>query len=57
MHCMDDDYQIFSILPPYNTVNAHLIAGGKLVDDPSSYRLTYEAVSDPSGVTKFDISW
>ncbi len=32
MHCMDDDYAIFSILPPYNTVNAHLIDNtGKLV--------------------------
>ena len=25
MHCMDDDYAIFSILPPYNTVDAQLI--------------------------------
>ena len=25
MHCMDSDYSVFSILPPYNTVNAQLI--------------------------------
>jgi len=25
MHCMDDDYSIFSILPPYNTVDVQVI--------------------------------
>ena len=25
MHCMDDDYSVFSILPPYNTIDAQLI--------------------------------
>jgi len=24
MHCMDDDYSVFSILPPYNTLHAQL---------------------------------
>lgn len=35
MHCMDSDYSVFSILPPYNTIESQLIVGGKLVDRKS----------------------
>lgn len=50
MHCMDDDYSVFSILPPFNTVDAQLIdASGKLVRNPAGYTVTYEAVADPDG--------
>jgi hypothetical protein len=52
MHCMDSDYSVFSILPPYNTVNACLIdSTGHFVADPGSLGITvsYEAVADPSG--------
>lgn len=50
MHCMDDDYQVFSILPPFNTVNAQLLnADGKLVKSPAGISLTFEALADPSG--------
>ena len=50
MHCMDDDYSVFSILPPYNTVDCQLInASGKLVRNPSGFMLTYEAITDPDG--------
>ncbi len=51
MHCMDDDYSVFSILPPFNTVNAQLIDNnGKLVTSlPAGVTVTYEAVADPSG--------
>ena len=35
MHCMDSDYSVFSILPPYNTINAQLIVGGKLAENLS----------------------
>ncbi|MFN7915671.1 MAG: immunoglobulin domain-containing protein [Vicinamibacterales bacterium] len=49
MHCMDSSYAEFSILPPYNTVEAQLIVGGRLVKSGSGYTLTYEAVPDPSG--------
>ena len=49
MHCMDSDYSVFSILPPYNTIEAHLIVGGKLVTNGSGYTVTYQAVADPSG--------
>ena len=52
MHCMDDDYSIFSILPPYNTINAQLIdLNGNLVLSPGGITVTYEAVADPSGST------
>lgn len=48
MHCMDDDYSVFSILPPYNTVDCQLIdAAGRLVTDPSGLVLTYETVANP----------
>lgn len=52
MHCMDADYSVFSILPPYNTVHAHAIdLQGNLVTDPvaAGISVTFEAVADPSG--------
>lgn len=49
MHCMDSDYSVFSILPPYNTIEAQVIAGGKLVTNGAGYTVTYQAIADPSG--------
>jgi PKD repeat protein len=49
MHCMDSDYSVFSILPPYNTIEAQLIVSGKLVTNGSGYSVTYQAVADPDG--------
>jgi hypothetical protein len=52
MHCMDDDYSVFSILPPFNTVNAQLLdQHGKRVTDPAALgiSMTYEAIEDPDG--------
>lgn len=49
MHCMDSDYSVFSILPPYNTIHAQIVAGGKLVTNLSGYQVTYQAVADPDG--------
>lgn len=49
MHCMDSDFQVFSILPPYNTVDAQVIVGSKLAKAGSGVRVTYEAVADPTG--------
>ncbi|MCB9914584.1 MAG: hypothetical protein H6828_05475 [Planctomycetes bacterium] len=50
MHCMDSDYQVFSILPPYNTVCAHVVdQNGDLVVLPAGVTVTYQAVADPSG--------
>ena len=49
MHCMDSDYSVFSILPPYNTIEAQLIVNGKLVTNGSGYTVTYQAIADPNG--------
>lgn len=50
MHCMDDDYSVFSILPPYNTINAQLIdASGKLVKSGTGVTVTFEGIADPDG--------
>ena len=51
MHCMDSDYSIFSILPPYNTFHAQLMApGGALPDPPpAGVTVSYEALADPDG--------
>jgi len=46
MHCADQDYRIFSILPPYNVLNAQVIQKGntpKLVSPADGVRLTYKA--------------
>lgn len=52
MHCLDADYSVFSILPPFNNVVAQLITpSGQLVDATTGITLTYEAVADPSGST------
>ena len=52
MHCMDPDYSVFSILPPYNTIHAQLVdASGNLVTDPAALgvTVTYEGFADPTG--------
>lgn len=51
MHCMDSDYSVFSILPPFNNLHAQLVdnASGKLVN--ANVSLTYEAMADPAGST------
>ncbi len=49
MHCMDSDYSVFSILPPYNTIESQLIVAGKLVTNAAGYTVTYQAVTDPGG--------
>lgn len=49
MHCMDSDYSVFSILPPYNTIEAQLIVNGKLVTNGANYTVTYQAVADGNG--------
>jgi hypothetical protein len=49
MHCQDGkDYSIFAVLPPFNTIHAHLIdAAGRLVSTDIGYTIGYQAVSDP----------
>ena len=50
MHCMDSDYSVFSILPPFNVLHAQIIdSNGLLVRTSAGASLTYESVADPSG--------
>jgi autotransporter-associated beta strand protein len=58
MHCMDADYSVFSILPPYNTLHAQVIHSTgttstnmvtTLMTGADGCRVTYEAVADPLG--------
>lgn len=50
MHCMDADFSVFAILPPYNTIQAQVIdPNGLLLTTPSGVQLTYQGVADPSG--------
>ena len=49
MHCIDgQDYSIFAVLPPYNTIHAHLLdASGRLVNTDIGYSVTYQSITDP----------
>ncbi len=50
MHCMDADFSVFAILPPYNTIQAHVIdQSGQLITNPSGIRVTYQGIADPTG--------
>lgn len=49
MHCMDADFSVFSLLPPYNTIHAQLIVQGRLVTAAGNVRVTYEALADAAG--------
>ena len=45
MHCMDADFSVFAILPPYNTIQAHVIdPSGRLVTNASAVDVTYVGV-------------
>ncbi len=50
MHCADKDYQIFSILPPFNVVHAQVVKTGKEPDilDDRTVEVTYHAVANPN---------
>lgn len=49
MHCMDADYSVFSILPPFNNLHAQLVdaTNNKLVT--SGVTLSFEATADLQG--------
>ncbi|MGB4859365.1 MAG: Ig-like domain-containing protein [Dokdonella sp.] len=50
MHCMDSDYSVMSILPPYNTIHAQLMdPSGHLITPASGAVVTYRAIADPTG--------
>ena len=47
MHCMDSDCSVFSILPPYNTIEAQLIVNGQLLSNGTGYQLTVSTTNGP----------
>ncbi len=50
MHCMDKDYSVFSILPPFNTLNAQLIKKGEEPElTNKNVRITYESLPSLDG--------
>ena len=53
MHCVDADFSVFSILPPYNVVNAQVVRRGSTgkpaVVNDSIVSLRYQAVRDAAG--------
>lgn len=53
MHCVDADFSTFTILPPYNVVNAQVVrtdsSGHPSLLDDGSVGLRYSAVADANG--------
>lgn len=53
MHCVDDDFSVFSILPPFNTINAQVIGqnsnGIPQLLDKDAVILRYSAMEDTGG--------
>ena len=56
MHCADQDYRIFSILPPYNVLNAQVIEKGqkpRILSADDGIKVTYTSIEsnaqDPNG--------
>lgn len=49
MHCIDPDFSVFSILPPFNTINAQVVRNGQLVTGSAGVTVTYEAIADAGG--------
>ncbi len=49
MHCMDGDFSVFSILPPYNNLHAQLVDSTSNKVVTSGVTLTYEAMADADG--------
>jgi hypothetical protein len=53
MHCMDREFSVFSILPPFNVVNAQVVYrrpnGTPQVLGPSQADLFYEPIADAHG--------
>ena len=56
MHCMDSDFSVFSILPPYNTIHAQVIVStnsgaAQLLISSNGYYVSYSAVGDYANST------
>lgn len=49
MHCMDADYSVFSILPPYNNLHAQLVNDATSQIVTQGVTISFEAMADPDG--------
>ncbi len=53
MHCVDSSFSVFSILPPYNVVDAQVVAlqssGKPILLDASQVDVRYSAIADATG--------
>jgi len=53
MHCVDADFSVFTILPPYNVVNAQVIrtntSGTPALLDDSTITVRYSPIADANG--------
>jgi hypothetical protein len=53
MHCVDADFSVFSILPPYNVVNAQVVrtdaSGNPSLLNDTAVTLRYSALADANG--------
>ena len=53
MHCMDDDFSIFAILPPYNTILAQVLVGtngvARRVAGTGGLQVNYSGMMDAAG--------
>lgn len=53
MHCMDREFSVFSILPPFNVVNAQILKrdsnGLPYIADDVEVNVFYDSIADPSG--------
>ena len=53
MHCVDADFSVFSILPPYNVVNAQVVrtdgTGKPTLLNDSNVVLRYSPIADSNG--------
>jgi hypothetical protein len=49
MHCMDGDYSVFAILPPFNNLRAQLVNNTSTQVVTQGVSLSYEAMADPDG--------
>jgi hypothetical protein len=43
------DVSVYSLAPPYSTIRAQFVSGGKLVTNAAGFTVTYQAVADASG--------
>lgn len=49
MHCMDPDYSVFALLPPFNDFKSQLIVNGKLQKSGNTHAVSYRAIADADG--------